>query len=118
MRLSPAESSMSALTPRPSGWSCAFLLAAVVACQSAEKSKKEAPPPSTTVTTPSTGTASTATPAQPSAGTDSVGNDGAAKDPDKPSAKEVREVLATPVPQSDIDKVVNPKGLAPYSGPT
>jgi hypothetical protein len=94
---------MSVVIKRPRGWSYVFLLATLASCQPADKSKKDAAPVASAAKPQAT-----APPAEPTA----------KDDPDKPSAKEVREVLATPVPQADIDKVVNPKGLPPYSGPT
>jgi hypothetical protein len=94
---------MSAVTPVPSGYCRVLLLTTLVACQPAEKAKKDqAPPPA------AGGSPALVASADPSKATD----------PHKPTAKEARELLATPVPQAEIDKVVNPKGLPPYSGPT
>lgn len=81
----------------------ALVVAGAWGCQPAKKSKRDG-----------AGAATSATPAASSA----PGSPAASASAEKPTAKEVREVLATPVPQAEIDQVVNPRGLAPYSGPT
>lgn len=94
---------MSVVTPLLRGSAWVLLFATLLGCQPAGKGKKDHAPPS------GTGGGPAAVPAaEPSATTE----------PHKPSAKELREVLATPVTQAEIDKIVNPKGLSPYAGPT
>src|SRR5688572_18185093 len=85
------------------------LLCAVLACQ---PDKKAEPRISTQTPAPSAAPQVTSTPNAPAPSASSE------KTSEKPTAKEVRGVLATPVPQADIDKVVNHKGLTPYAGPT
>jgi hypothetical protein len=94
---------MSVVTPSLRRSCRVLLLTALVACQPVEKAKKDhAPPPA------AGGSAALAASAEPSATTE----------PHKPTAKEARELLAKPVNQAEVDQVVNPKGLPPYSGPT
>jgi len=77
------------------------------ACEPNKKSAPEASPP--------TAQSATGAPAAPSSAQASAPPKDSAE---KPTAKEVRDVLATPVSQADIDQVVNPKGLSAYAGPT
>lgn len=111
MRFKRSPASMTLLplvTPGPSGRSllaCALALLSVVACQPEKKSQKDS---AGTVPSASASASASAAPAA----------SGGPGDSEKPTAKEVRNLLATPVPQADIDKVINPKGLTPYAGPT
>jgi len=105
MRLNKPSIPMSRATLR---FPHVLLFCAAVACQPGEKKAApgETPAPAST-SDPAAASPSAAPSAQASA---TAG--------EKPTAKEVRGVLATPVPQPEIDKIVNPKNLAPYSGPT
>lgn len=54
----------------------------------------------------------------PSAASNAPANEGAADEKQKPTAKEARQITeALPKPEA-VQKLVNPKGRAPYEGPT
>jgi hypothetical protein len=95
--------------PRGPGGSL-FILLGILACQSGDKPSQTGTP-ATQASTPTTSGTSVAAPeaAPPSLQTAAA---------EKPSAKDMRKVLATPVPQEEIDRAVNPKGLPVYTGPT
>jgi hypothetical protein len=117
MRFKRKRASMTLLplvTPGPSSRSllaCVLALVCTIACQPEKKSQKAS---AGTVPSASASASASAVPASSAAAASSA----APGESEKPTAKEVRHLLATPVPQADIDKVINPKGLAPYAGPT
>ena len=81
------------------------MLLGTLACQPDDKASPVGRPPAQSSAAPAKATAEPPKPAADAA-------------QGKPSAKEMRELLAKPAMQEEIDRLVNPKGLPAYTGPT